>query len=236
MNKIKSMNNISIKNIALISGIGYLIIFITGFFSNFFVLEPLIISDNIVQTVANIKANISLFKLSIISFILMVLFDLILTWSLYLLLKNIHKELSLLTAWLRLVNVAIFGAALFFLVDILSMINNVSFSQLLGNDFINANIFLSIDSFNNMWLVGLVFFGFHLLGLAYLIIKSGFVPKLIGILLLIAGIGYITDSFAHFVLSNYENYKDVFSLFVIIPGTIGEFSLTLWLLTKGRKR
>jgi hypothetical protein len=79
----------------------------------------------------------------------------------------------------------------------------------------------------------LVFFGIHLFILGYLIFKSGFIPKILGILLIVASIGYLSDSFANFLLPNYNDYKDTFLMIVVIPGIIGELSLTYWLLFKG---
>jgi hypothetical protein len=60
-------------------------------------------------------------------------------------------------------------------------------------------------------------------------------PRILGILLIVASIGYLIDSFANFLLPNYTDYKDIFLLVVVIPGIIGELSLTFWLLLKGAK-
>jgi hypothetical protein len=68
--------------------------------------------------------------------------------------------------------------------------------------------------------------------LGYLIFKSDYISKIIGILLIIAGIGYLADSFANFLLSNYDAYKNIFLMIVVIPGVIGELSLTFWFLFK----
>ena len=94
---------------------------------------------------------------------------------------------------------------------------------------------LSLNMFNYTWLIGLIFFGIHLFILGYLIYKSGYVPKFIGGLLLIASLDYLLDSFANFLLPNYNDYKNIFQLIVIVPGIVGELSLTFWLLFKGVK-
>ncbi|MCB9211634.1 MAG: DUF4386 domain-containing protein [Ignavibacteriales bacterium] len=223
----------SIKNIIKITAVGYLIIFLTGFFSNFFVLENLIVSGNSAATLNNIIENELLFRWSIVSFILMVIFDLLLAWTLYLLLKEVNQKLSLLSAWLRLVNATIFGLALYNLVSVLQLTVNPEYSKLLELGQLQAQVMLNLGAFNNIWLIGLIFFGLHLLLVGYLIIQSGFIPKLLGVLLFVAGIGYLVDSFANFLLPNYSNYKDIFEIVVILPGVIGEFSFTIWLLSKG---
>ncbi len=223
------MNNIN--NVAKIAGIGYLVIFITGFFSNFYVLEGIFDYNNPALSFQNLTENMFLFRLGIVGFILMVVFDIILAWALYILLKPVNQSISLLSAWLRLVNGVIFAAALFNLVNILGFVSNSIESADAG--LIQIFIMTDIQSFNNTWLIGLIFFGIHLAFLGYLIIKSTQIPSFIGWLLLIASAGYITDSFANFLLPEYAEYKNIFSAIVILPGIIGELSLTFWLLIKG---
>ncbi|MEJ2049687.1 MAG: DUF4386 domain-containing protein, partial [Calditrichota bacterium] len=100
---------------ARMAGFGYLIIFISGIFANFFVLQNLIVPGDAAATVGNILADQGLFRLGILSFIIMVIFDLLLAWLLYLLLKPVNQDVSLFAAWFRLVIGEIFGFALFLL-------------------------------------------------------------------------------------------------------------------------
>lgn len=223
------------KTISTIAGIGYIIIFITGIFSNFFVLESLVIPDNATTTANNIMANETLYRTGLLSFIIMVVFDVFLAWALYIILIPVNKNLSLLSGWLRLVNSTIFAIALYNLLNVLDILSGVEYLEAILKDQLYVQVMLSLNTFNSTWLLGLVFFGLHLLVLGYLIFKSGYIPKTIGILLLIAAFGYLIDSFANFLLSDYANYKDIFLMIVIVPGIIGELSLTFWLLFKGAK-
>ena len=218
--------------ISKLAGFGYLAIFITGFFANFFVLERLVDLENASLTATNILANELLFRTGIFSFILMVVFDIVLAWALYILLKPVDKNLSLLSGWLRLVNSTVFGVALYHLFSMLRVLNGAGYLKAFVPDQLQAMVLMSFNSFNDTWLVGLVFFGLHLLALGYLIFKSGYIPRIIGVLLVIAGFGYLADSFANFILINYNDYKNVFQAVVIIPGVVGELSLTFWLLFK----
>jgi hypothetical protein len=227
--------NISQRKVAQVAGFGYLIIFITGIFSNFFVLENLIVPENAATTAANILANDWLFRIGILSFIIMVVFDVLLAWALYVLLKPVNPNLSLLSGWLRLVNSVIFGIALYNLLSVLQILGDAQYLQVFIEEQLNAQLMLSLSTFNNIWLIGLVFFGLHLFLLGYLIFKSGYVPKILGVLLIIAGTGYLIDSFANFLLANYSEYKDIFLILVVVPGVIGELSFTFWLLLRGGK-
>lgn len=223
----------SLKKIALTAGVGYLVIFITGIYANFMVLENLVVAGDAAATVQRIEGNLPSFRLGLLSFILMVAFDVVLAWALYVFFEPVNKAISQLAAWLRLVNATIFGVALYHLFSVLQMTGSPDFAGMFEAGQLQAQVMLSLGAFNYTWLLGLVFFGVHLLFLGYLIFKSGEVPKVLGILLIIAGVGYLVDSFANFMLPNYADYKDVFALLVILPGVIGELSFTIWLLWRG---
>ena len=225
----------SLNKIARIAGAGYLIIFITGIFANFFVLESMLVPGDANATAGNIMDNTMQFRIGILSFFVMVIIDLLLVWALYLLFKPVNRDLSLLAAWLRLVNATIFGVALYHLFGVLELLGGADFLTVFNKDQLYAQVMLLLDAFNSTWLVGLVFFGLHLFFLGYLIIKSSYVPGIIGILLVVAAFGYLIDSFANFLLPSYDDYKDIFLLIVVVPGIIGELSLTFWLLIKGIK-
>lgn len=225
----------SLQKTARIAGLGYLIIFITGFFANFFVLEGLVVDGDAVATSGNIRNNLMQFRWGIVSFLIMVVADVWLAWLLYLLFEPVNRSLAQLSAWLRLVNGAIFGLALFHLFGVLQLFSGADYLAALDPAEIQASVMLLLSSFNFTWLTGLVFFGLHLLVLGYLVIKSGYMPKILGWLLQIAALGYLIDSFAQFLLPDYDAYRSFFQMMVVIPGVAGEFSLTFWLLVKGVK-
>ncbi len=225
----------STKMTAKISAYGYLVIFVLGIFANFFVLESLVIPGNAAATVNNITTSQSLFRIGILSFIIMVISDLLVAWALYIFLKPVNKNLSLLAAWLRLVNCSIFGLALINLISILHIVQPAEYFAVLETKFLEVQIMILLNTFSKTWLIGLIFFGIHLLILGHLILKSKYIPNILGILLIAASAGYLTDSLANFLLSNYNNYKEIFLLIVVVPGIIGELSFCLWLLFRGTK-
>ncbi|WP_292465884.1 DUF4386 domain-containing protein [Methanolobus sp.] len=229
------VDDISLRKVAIIAGLSYLIIFVLGIVANFVVLMNLFVPENAATTVNNITANMSQLRLGILGFIIMVIFDVVVAWALYIFLKPVSNSLSLLAAWLRLVNATIFGIALFNLFSVLRLFGDANYLTQLSTGQLQIQVMSLLHAFNDTWLIGLIFFGLHLAVLGYLIIISGYIPKFIGILLVIASIGYLIDSFAHFVLSNYADYAGIFMMIVVVPGVIGELSFTLWLLLKGRK-
>jgi hypothetical protein len=221
---------------ARVAGFGLLLMAILAMFSNFSVLEGLIIPDDAAKTASNILANEMLFRSGLISFVIVLILDVLVAWALYILLKPVNKNLAMLAACFRLVYTAIFGIALSNFLSVLPLLSGAEYLTVLTKDQLHAQVMLLIDAFNNGWLIGLVFFGCHLLVVGYLIIKSGgYLPRIIGIFLILASAGYVIDSMAHFLLPNYTDYKTIFLLIVAVPGVIGELSLAFWLLIKGVK-
>ncbi len=90
-----------------------------------------------------------------------------------------------------------------------------------------------MKGFNNIWSIGLVVFGCHLYVLGYLVFKSGYIPKIFGVLLIIASLCYIINNFANLLVNNYEKYKATVELFFSLPMIAGELGFGLWLLFKG---
>ncbi|NOU70935.1 DUF4386 family protein [Paenibacillus sp. LMG 31458] len=221
---------------ARVAGFGLLLMAILAMFSNFSVLEGLIISDDAAKTASNIIANEMLFRSGLISFVIVLILDVLVAWALYVLLKPVNKNLAMLAACFRLVYTAIFGVALSNFFNVLPLLSGAEYLTVFTTNQLHAQMMFLIDAFKNGWLIGLVFFGFHLVVVGYLIIKSGgYIPKIIGIFLILASAGYVIDSIAHFLLPNYTDYKTIFLLIVAVPGVIGELSLAFWLLIKGVK-
>jgi hypothetical protein len=96
----------------------------------------------------------------------------------------------------------------------------------------SEEILKNVDTFNTIWLIGLFFFGIHLILLGNIIGK----PKIIAFFLVFAGIMYMADTAAHFVLPNYVSYGSIFLALVAIPSILGEMSFAIWLLIKGGKQ
>lgn len=219
------------KQMAKISGLAYLMIFTAGFYANFAVLEGLIDTSNPSITTSNFINKHSQFGNGLIGFLVMLFFDLVLVWSLFGITKSISKNISYLASFFRLLHALLFGFALFKLWEIYQLTFKTSNSINLQNS-VSELLF----DFDTLWTVGLLFFGVHLILLGYLAIKSTDISKTLGLLLILAAVGYIIDGLAKLFMSNYLEHKHVFEVIVIIPSVIGEFSFTVWLLIKGLKK
>jgi hypothetical protein len=199
------------RRLSVIAGISYLIIFFAAIFANFFVLESLLNDPEL-----TIRENHMMLRFGILAFLITVVFDVVVAWTLL----EIYKEhaLSVLSTLFRMMHAAIMGVAVFALVLALSATGS-------------QEILHQADVFNIIWLIGLFFFGIHLILLGKIIGR----PKLIAVFLVIAGAMYMVDTAAHFVLPDYESYASVFLALVAIPSILGEMAFALWLLIKGGK-
>lgn len=219
---------------ARVVGFGLLLMAVVALFANLFVIESFIIPGDAAATINNITDNEVLFRLAIVSFVIVLVLDVIVAWALYILMKRVNKNVALLAALFRLTYAAIFTAVIFNFLSVLQLLSEENYLALMETNQIHAQVMLLIDAFNNGWIIGLVFFGIHLLLIGYLVFKSGFMPKLLGILVMLAGLGYLIDSFAKIILTNYSDFETMFVLIVAIPGAIGELALAIWLLVKGK--
>lgn len=216
----------SLRNISLVSGIAYLFIFITGIYANFTVLEPMISWQDPGKTYQILSENQDAFQGAVWAFALMLAFDFFLVWGLYRLFLHAGHRGALVASVLRFINVIFFVIAWYSLAGVSGLLGQPD----QGSESPATAVMELLNRFDRIWLAGLVFFGLHLLILSRLVVKSPIVPRFIGILLAVAGIGYVIDSCAQWWLPNYEDLETVFSLVVIIPGVVGELSLTLFLL------
>lgn len=199
------------RRISVIAGISYLIIFFAAIFANFFVLQSLL-----KDPLMTIQENHLMVRFGILAFLITVAFDVIVAWALLELFKD--HALSILSTLFRMMHAAIMGVAVFTLVVSLSSTSS-------------QEILKQADHFNIIWLIGLFFFGIHLLLLGRIIGK----PKIIAIFLTLAGLMYMVDTAANFLLPDYDSFASVFLALVAIPSIIGEMSFSIWLLLRGGK-
>ena len=213
------------------SGIAYLLIFISGFYANFAILESLVDFKDPITTTTNIITNHSQFGNGLFGFAVMVIFDLLLVWSLFKITFNVNKLLSYVASLFRLLHALLFILGLIYLFEVYMKTSGV-----MNSDSLQHEIFTSLVNFDLLWTIGLLFFAVHLSLLGILVIKSVNIPKVLGILLFLASIGYFVDSLAKLFFESYNHFKSYFEILVILTGVIGELSFTIWLLLKGFKK
>jgi Domain of unknown function (DUF4386) len=186
------MNDVLFRRASWSAGLGLFFMAVIAAWSNFAVLEALIIPNNAAKTSSNILESLGLFRLGVLGFLGVVLLDVLVSWGLFVVFARVDESLSRLAAWFRLVYTAIFAVAIAQLFGIPQLLEN----PLLPLEQNQALVLLSTQHFKHVWDAGLLLFGVHLLLLGVLAWRSGYVPRWLGFLLLVAGIGYVFDSVA----------------------------------------
>ena len=223
------------RRAALIAGVGYVVIFVLAIFANFVVIGGLVESGDAAATALNITESEGLFRAGLVAFTIVFVVDVVVAWALYVLFRSLSRDMSLLTAWFRLVYTMFLGVALIFFFVALQLLSGADYLAAFGPGQIDSHVLLAVDAFNSAWLVGLVTFGVHLILLGYLVARSGWAAKALGYVLMVAGAAYIVDTLARAVIADYADLENLFLAIVAIPSVIGELWFTVWLLRKGGK-
>ncbi len=226
----KSITDISPNKIARIAGLLYTMMIPLGIFGIMYVPASLIVLGDAAATANNIIASLSLFRLSIAAALIVQIGHLFLVLILYKLLSSVNKKLASLMVIFMLVSIPI---------TMLNELNRLVIPLLLnGTDYLTVfttgQLQALVPMFLNLHEYGIViagiFWGLWLFPMGYLIIKSGFLQRIVGVLLIIAGFGYVIDSFARLLVPNFGTTI----IATIISFTMfAELIFPLWLLIKG---
>lgn len=217
---------------ARLAGVLYLIITVAAIFAHIYIPGELIVSGNAAATAQNISASESVFRFGMIGGELIVLLsEIILSVLLYVLLKPVNKTLSLIAAVSRLAMTTIHGLNLLNYYFVLQLLNGGDYLAVFGPDQINGLVTLFLDAHSYGFSIGVAFLVPHVLILGYLIFESGYFPRVLGILFLLAGIGYLIDTTGLLLVSGYETTPGIIAMII----AVAEIAFPVWLLVKGVK-
>jgi hypothetical protein len=216
------------KKTARLAGFLWLLMFIFGPIAQIVRSKIFVIGD-IEATAKNILANEFLFRLGFVSDLMMMVLFLLLPLVLYKLLHTVDKNLSILMVIFVIVSVPI---------NMLNLLNEFSSLQLLsGTEYlsvftigqIKAQAMLYYDLYLHGYEIANIFFALWLVPLGILVYKSRFLPRVLGILLVVGGCGLFLEVFLHFLFPNLVMVNTI----LLIPQTIAEFAFLLWTLIRG---
>ncbi len=225
----KQTSETSVSKAAFIAGFGLVVAVITGIYAEFYVFPSLIVKGDSAGTAVNLMTNKKLFLSGIFSYLIMLISDIIIAWALYVFLKPVNKSLSLLTAWFRLIYTIIGLVALLNQLTVWHLISGADYLTVFSTEQLHAQIMFNVKTVGFEWNFGFVFFSMHLGLLGYLVLKSNYVPKIIGILLILAGIGYLIEY--HLKPLLFPGYNTEYLMITFF----GELIFMIWLLLKGSK-
>lgn len=221
-----AQKTINPKKTARIAGLLYLLVAVIGGFSIIFVSSTLIEPGDAAATAKKIMASEGLFRLGLVGGLITQTVQIVLVLALYKLLKAVNKNHALFMVIFSLVGIPI---------AMLNLLNNFAALQLLtGADYLTVFtaaqsqsmglFFLNLQSYGVN--IATIFWGLWLLPLGYLVFRSGYIPRILGVLLIIGGLGYLADFVAFFLFPNLDVTVSQFTF-------VGELLLPLWLLIKG---
>jgi hypothetical protein len=215
---------------ARIAGVLYFIYIVATIFANASRTQLIVFGDT-VATVRNILASEWLFRMGFISDVLAGVLFLLTAWSLYVLLKPVNKNIALLFLLLNLGGVAVQCINMLNLLSAFLLLNGEEYLNVFPIEQLQALAMFFLNLHKNGFMIAQFFFAAWLLPLGYLIFKSGYLPKALGIIVMIECFGWLMYPFQFFLFPTYE----VISYLSFAIGFIGEFGLTLWLLIMGAK-
>ena len=214
---------------ARIGGWLYLIIIVAGISAELFVRDRLIVSGDATATANNIMASGLLFRVSVAVEQIWLVCAVAVTLILYVLLRPVSKTLALLAAFFNLVSIAVEGVATVTLFAALFFYGGSGYLKAFEPNQLHALAYLSLKLYDYGFAISLVFFGCCLSLYGYLIFRSGYFPKTLGVLLIVASLSYLANSFVLFLAPTYAAM--IFPILVL--AFTGETSLCLWLIVKG---
>jgi len=216
----------SIMRTARITGALYLALVPLGIFGILYVPATLFIPGDVATTVKNIVSSQSLFRLSIVSALMIQLVTIFLVLFLYKLLKPVNKNMAILMVVFSLVSVPIAMLNELNNFAALMIASDPEFIKIFTVDEVHKLVPLFLDLHNYGINIAQIFWGLWLFPMGYLIYRSGYLPRILGVIMIIGCFGYLIDSFAFFLvpdmgitLASYTGYGEIF--------------LPLWLLIKG---
>jgi hypothetical protein len=199
--------NMSLHQAARVVGIAFIISFILAVFVGNFILPNFIIPGDTEILANDIEDNEGLFSIAVVVYLLILALDAAIALGLFVLLTPANRILAFLSGNLRLLYVTIM------IISVLAL----------------AFQFIDVSNYGTIKLIGYLFFTCHIFVTGYTVFMSGYIPRVLGILLLIAFFSYILAFYVSFLVP--EALLLIFMLFMII----GELSLSIWLLLKGGK-
>jgi hypothetical protein len=211
-------------------GVLYLVVIVFGAFAEGFVMDKLIAPGDPATTAHNIMASRGLWSLAVAADLIVPIIAVAGVWISYVLLSPVSKILILLDVFFTLVSLAVEAVSKLFLLLVLPILSTTSYLQAFEPRQLEILANLALKSHDFVFNIALIFFGCACLVEGYLIYKSRYFPKFIGILLQLAGFCYLVSCFAALFA---PAVADLLTPAILLPPLIGESSYCLWLLIKG---
>lgn len=226
-----NFNQLANRRINITIGILYLFIIVCSVFSILYIPSKLFANENVVTTIGNIRTFNFLFRLSLLCDVIVFLCEIVLAVLLYELLRHVSRRLSMIAVLYRLAMAFVMSINLLNYFFVLILLSGASYLAVFETDQLYALVMLFINAHKYGEYIWSIFFALHLMVFGYLIFKSGFFPKISGILMMAGSLGHLSESFKNFLIPDSEMLTMITSLFLLFS-FIGEMSFVFCLLFK----
>jgi hypothetical protein len=226
-------NQNTLVNTARIAGGLYLLLILFGIYSLLYVPSQIIEWDNATQTAANIRENELLFRSGIVLGLLAYLVFLFLPLQLHQLLSSVHKRAAILMVVLAVISVPVSLLNYGHQFAALSLARGTGYLSNLTHANLDPMVLMHLEQYYDGNLIAQLFWGLWLFPLGYLVFRSGFLPKILGLILMVGSVGYTLDFFGRALYSEYG--ATAIAAFITIPASIGEIGICLWLIFMGAR-
>jgi len=216
-----------VRRSARVGGAALLVLAVLSGAANFGVIQRLVTPGDASRTAQHILGAAGLFRLAIAALLVVAILDIVVACALRVFFAPVHRGLATLAAGLRIGYAAIFAVAISQLTGVLPLLSHARDLTMFSAGQRRTEALTKIGDFADIWHAGLILFGLHLVLIGYLAGKSGYVPRVLGVLLAVAGGGYLVGSFSGLLVAGYSGNVSAVTF-------IGEALFTLWLLVKGR--
>ncbi|MFL5238777.1 MAG: DUF4386 domain-containing protein [Rhizomicrobium sp.] len=217
----------SVKNYARLTGVLMLVSILAGGFGEAYVQSKVVVSGDANATARNVLASVSLFRWGFASYLVEALCDITLAWLFYLLLRPVHRHLALLALCFGLVSTAVYACAELFYFAALVTLNSAAALRAFSPEQLNALALLCLRLSGYGGWIFLAFYGVPSVIRGYLIARSTYLPKVLGILLIVGGMGFVARDFAVVLV------PALASGLLLAPMAVAGVALTAWLIVKG---
>jgi len=217
--------------IARTAGLLYLIVVVGGIFGLLYVPSQIIVPGDALATANNIRASESLFRLWIVTELITTTVFFLLPFVLYKLFQQVDRTLALLMVLFCVASVPFSFVSEVNHLDALTLLSGAEFLKAFTTEQLHAQVMLSLKTSSNASLLAEMFWGLWLFPFGYLVFKSGFLPRFLGVLLIINGFAYLALCFTGLL---FPHYNDLVSR-ITFPALFGELFIMLWLLIMGAR-
>ncbi len=219
----------SINKTARMAGFLYLIFIVITIAADVLARSPLIVFGDVAATARNITAAEWQFRIGVVGDLVSMVFFLLAAWALYVLLKPVNKDVALTFLLLNLGGVAVYSINLLNQLAAVLLLSGADYLKVFQAEQLQALAMFFLNLHQNGYWIAQIFFGAWLFPLGYLVFKSGFLPRILGIVMMIHFVGWLMTFFQFFLFPGLGAIT-----YVTYPlGLISEFGLTLWLVIKG---